>query len=50
MVTLANIAKIELSKIYRSETGKINPKLNALLLMRNALGKSLRVVLINFVF
>jgi transcriptional regulator with XRE-family HTH domain len=37
MEALANIAEIELSQIYRIETGKINPKLTTVLLIAKAL-------------
>lgn len=37
MQTLANIAEIELSQIYRIETGKINPKLTTILKIATAL-------------
>lgn len=42
METLANIAEIELSQIYRIETGKINPKLTTLLVIAKALEVSPR--------
>lgn len=38
MQTLANIAEIELSQIYRIEIGKINPKLTTILKIATALG------------
>lgn len=37
MQLLANIAEIELSQIYRIETGKINPKLTTILKIAGAL-------------
>ncbi len=37
MEGLANLADIELSQIYRIETGKINPKLLTILLIARAL-------------
>lgn len=37
MQMLANIAEIELSQIYRIETGKINPKLTTILKIAEAL-------------
>lgn len=37
MEMLANIAEIELSQIYRIETGKINPKLTTILKIAEAL-------------
>ena len=37
MESLANMAEIELSQIYRIETGKINPKLTTILIIANAL-------------
>ena len=37
METLANLADIELSQIYRIETGKINPKLTTVLKVAKAL-------------
>jgi|GEM_PF-4777684 len=37
MQMLANIAEIELSQIYRIETGKINPKLTTILKIATAL-------------
>jgi len=37
MEALANLAEIELSQIYRIETGKINPKLITLLRIAKAL-------------
>ena len=37
MQMLANIAEIELSQIYRIETGKINPKLTTILKIAAAL-------------
>jgi transcriptional regulator with XRE-family HTH domain len=42
MEALANLAEIELSQIYRIETGKINPKLTTLMKIANALGISPR--------
>ncbi|WP_199117178.1 helix-turn-helix domain-containing protein [Pedobacter sp. ASV28] len=42
MEALANLAEIELSQIYRIETGKINPKLTTLIKIANALGISPR--------
>jgi transcriptional regulator with XRE-family HTH domain len=40
MEALANLAEIELSQIFRIETGKINPKLTTILTIANALGIS----------
>ncbi|QIL42645.1 helix-turn-helix transcriptional regulator [Pedobacter sp. HDW13] len=40
MEALANLAEIELSQIYRIETGKINPKLTTILLIAKALNIS----------
>jgi transcriptional regulator with XRE-family HTH domain len=37
MQQLANIGEIELSQIYRIETGKINPKLTTILAIAKAL-------------
>jgi len=37
MQKLANIAEIEISQIYRIETGKINPKLTTILSIARAL-------------
>lgn len=37
---LANIAEIELSQIYRIETGKINTKLSTILIIAKALDVS----------
>lgn len=37
METVANLAEIELSQIYRIETGKINPKLTTILKIAKAL-------------
>lgn len=37
METLANLAEVELSQIYRIETGKINPKLTTILNVAKAL-------------
>lgn len=37
MQMLANIAEIEISQIYRIETGKINPKLTTILKIAEAL-------------
>jgi len=37
MEALANLAEIELSQIYRIETGKINPKLTTIMLVAKAL-------------
>ncbi len=44
MEALANLAEIELSQIYRIETGKINPKLTTLLKIVKALGISLKEI------
>jgi transcriptional regulator with XRE-family HTH domain len=41
MQQLANIAEIELSQIYRIETGKINPKLTTIIALSIALESSL---------
>jgi len=38
MEALANLAEIELSQIFRIETGKINPKLTTILTIARALG------------
>jgi transcriptional regulator with XRE-family HTH domain len=38
MEALANLAEIELSQIFRIETGKINPKLTTILTIAKALG------------
>jgi transcriptional regulator with XRE-family HTH domain len=38
MEALANLAEIELSQIFRIETGKINPKLTTVLTIAKALG------------
>jgi transcriptional regulator with XRE-family HTH domain len=40
MEALANLAEIELSQIFRIETGKINPKLITILTIAKALGIS----------
>lgn len=37
MEAVANLAEIELSQIYRIETGKINPKLTTILKIAKAL-------------
>lgn len=37
MEQVANLAEIEVSQIYRIETGKINPKLTTILLIAMAL-------------
>jgi transcriptional regulator with XRE-family HTH domain len=37
MEALANLAEIELSQIFRIETGKINPKLTTILTIAKAL-------------
>lgn len=37
MEVLANLAEIELSQIFRIETGKINPKLTTILIIAKAL-------------
>lgn len=42
MEALANLAEIELSQIYRIETGKINPKLITILRIAKALEISSR--------
>ena len=42
MQLLANIAEIELSQIYRIETGKINPKLTTILKIAEALEVEIR--------
>ena len=42
METLANMAEIELSQIFRIETGKINPKLTTVLKIAKALDISPR--------
>ena len=42
MQMLANIAEIELSQIYRIETGKINPKLTTILKIAGALEVDVR--------
>lgn len=38
MEALANLAEIELSQIFRIETGKINPKLTTILTIARTLG------------
>jgi len=40
MEALANLAEIELSQVFRIETGKINPKLITILTIAKALGIS----------
>ena len=40
MEALANLAEIELSLVFRIETGKINPKLITILTIAKALGIS----------
>jgi transcriptional regulator with XRE-family HTH domain len=40
MEALANLAEIELSQIFRIETGRINPKLITILTIAKALGIS----------
>lgn len=45
---VANLAEIELSQVYRIESGKINPKLTTILILAKALAVKPSVLLEEF--